>query len=314
MDNVDVLIVGGGPAGISAVLWCKRLELNHLLLEANKKIGGQMSQIHNKIIDYPGIMAANGEEMQQLFERQLSVLSCNVKLNSSISSINLKENIVVYKDEDVETIVFFKYIIFAAGSYQKLLNVPGEKEMLERGEIYSATKDREKLHGKTVAVIGGGDRAFEGAFLLAEAGANVFLIHRSTHFKARKAYQERVFANKTIRLLTNTTVSAIEGENNVEEITIKQDGVYTTLKADAVIVRIGVTPNSDLVYGEVNTDSDGYIIVNQYGQSSVPSFFAVGDVCTRPAYSSLSTSVGQGMIAAKYIAQLLHTQEGPIYY
>ncbi len=303
MEKVDVVIIGGGPAGISAALWCKRLDLNHVLFESKQQLGGQLFQIHNKIIDYPGVLADDGRQMQQLLEQQIKTMECNVKLGCLILFIDSLQQKLIYKENKRKKELHYEYLIFATGSKPKSLNVPGEKEMIERGEVFSATRDQHRLKGKDVAIVGGGDRAFEGAFLLAEAGANIYLIHRSTYFRAREAYQKRVYMNKNIKLLTDTTVLAINGEQSVQSLDVIQLEEKRKIKIGAILVRIGVEPNIALLKNQVETDETGYIIVNQLGETSVPSIFAVGDVCTRPTYSSISASVGQAMVAVKQISE-----------
>ncbi len=303
MDKVDVVIIGGGPAGISAALWCKRLELNHILFESNEKLGGQLFQIHNKIIDYPGVLVNDGKEMQKLLDHQIQTMDCNVKLGCLILFIDHECQKISYKERGNEKEVAYDYLIFATGSKPKSLGVPGEKEMLQRGEVYSATRDKYKFKEKKVAIIGGGDRAFEGAFLLAEEGVSIYLIHRSTKFRARESYQKRVFKNKNITILTDTTVLAINGDKSVQSIDVLHNGEKKKIEIEALLVRIGVVPNTALLNKQVETDEEGYLIVNQLGETSVRTIFAIGDVCTHPKYSSISASVGQAMIAVKQISE-----------
>ncbi|NWN94213.1 MAG: NAD(P)/FAD-dependent oxidoreductase, partial [Bacillus sp. (in: Bacteria)] len=187
MLDADILIIGGGPAGISAAIWCSRLGMNHLLVEEQKMLGGQLSLIHNRIIDYPGLQAENGEEMRRYFVRHAESLQCRYRVNTRVVKIDAEGKVAVVETGGLKTQIGFRYLIYAAGAVRRKLGVPGEKEMFARREIYSATKDSHLFKGKSAAVIGGGDRAFEGACLLAEAGANVYLIHRSERFRARQA-------------------------------------------------------------------------------------------------------------------------------
>lgn len=307
VEKTDVVIIGGGPSGISAALWCKRLELNHVLLESNNQLGGQLFHIHNKIVDYPGLLVKNGEELRRLLEEQVGVMDCNIKLGCSIASIQSEQNQLQYVINGQKINLKFKYLIYATGSKPRSLGVSGEREMFLRGEVYSATRDKHLFNRKNVAVIGGGDRAFEGAFLLAEAGATVYLIHRSSHFRARNPYQQRVFNNKAINVLKNTTVLSINGSLQVNSVDIVNGEKKQRIVVDAVFIRLGVTPNTSLIVNQVRTDEAGYIEVNQFGETSVPTIFAIGDVCTQPQYSSISTSVGQAMVAVKQISERLKT-------
>lgn len=306
MQHVDVMIIGGGPAGLSAAIWCKRLGINHLLLEKKGELGGQLTKIHNKIIDYPGLYANSGQEIQKVFVEHFYDIGCVSKLNTDILSINPSEKTVKIQQEEKVKEIHFKYLIFATGSGQRRLGVLGEKEMISRGEIYSASVDSYLFKNKVVAVVGGGDRAFEGAILLADAGATVYLIHRSQNFRARMEYIEIATKKENIKMLTDHQVTAIYGEKYVTSIAlVNKKGEAFALKVDAVLVRIGVKPNNELVKNVVKIDENELIVTNRVGRTSNSSIYAVGDVCTDPLFSSISTSVGQAAIVAKYLSSLL---------
>lgn len=305
MKHVDVIIIGGGPAGISAAIWFKRLGIESLLLERKKQLGGQLTNIQNKIIDYPGIDADDGKQIQQIFIDHFHRLGCPYQVNTNILSVDPIEKLVKIEQSNQIEEIHFNYLVLAAGAVQRKLEIPGEKEMLERGEDFSATTDRFLFKGKTVAVVGGGDRAFEGAVLLADSAENIFLIHRSEHFKARKQYRDLVAEKKNIKVLTNTQVTAIHGDQCVSSIELQTTvGKVFTLNVDAVFVRIGTKANTDLIKGMVSVSDDGLIVTNQVGETSNNSIFAIGDICTNPLYSSISSSVGQGAIVAKHISSL----------
>ncbi|WP_078555485.1 NAD(P)/FAD-dependent oxidoreductase [Bacillus alkalicellulosilyticus] len=314
MDNTDVVIIGGGPAGISAAIWCQRLKLQHLVLESSEQLGGQLTQIHNEIIDYPGLMTKNGVEMKTHFINQVKKLACRIETSCNVLSINEHSKEIRYQQNGEIRTLFYHFLLLATGSKQRSLSVPGELEMLQRGEVYSAARDNGLFTSKEVAIVGGGDRAFEGAMLLANQGAHVTLIHRSTHFRARQSFQKIVLSHPNIRIVTNAQVTKIFGTNRVEAIEYECNGKQKTVNVDAVLIRIGVEPCSSLLKDKVEVDEQGYIYVNQYGQTSNPSIFAIGDVVNQPSYSSISASIGQGMIAAKHISEQLNSSKGPIYY
>ncbi|MCI1576047.1 MAG: NAD(P)/FAD-dependent oxidoreductase [Weizmannia coagulans] len=306
MLDADILIIGGGPAGISAAIWCSRLGMNHLLVEEQKMLGGQLSLIHNRIIDYPGLQAENGEEMRRYFVRHAESLQCRYRVNTRVVKIDAEGKVAVVETGGLKTQIGFRYLIYAAGAVRRKLGVPGEKEMFARGEIYSATKDSHLFKGKSAAVIGGGDRAFEGACLLAEAGAHVYLIHRSERFRARQAYLSRAQSYKNIRILPNMRVKAIIGENQTEAVElIHSSGESCFLSVSAVFVRIGMEPNSALVQNVTGTDADGYIVSDGYGKTECEWLYAIGDNCLGPLYSSIAGAAGQGAAAAKHIASRL---------
>ncbi|MDC0702670.1 NAD(P)/FAD-dependent oxidoreductase [Priestia sp. AB] len=307
MQHVDVLIIGGGPAGISAAVWCKRLGVECLLLEEQAQLGGQLFTIYNEIIDYPGIQAENGIEMQRKMVQHFIDMDCLYEANTKVISIDECSKTVKVKQQETEKEIGYTYLILATGSSQRKLGVPGEQQMIDRGEVYSASADGERLKGKRVALIGGGDRAFEGAHLLASKAKEVYLIHRSTHFKAREQYVEKVLSDPGVKVMTDTEVTAIHGKNHVTSIDLKsKNSECKNLSVDAVLIRLGVAPNVELIKEKVTTTQSGLIVINEVHQSSNPSIYAIGDACTTPLFSSISSSAGQGAIVAKHLSSLLN--------
>ncbi|MFE4043527.1 NAD(P)/FAD-dependent oxidoreductase [Priestia sp. YIM B13490] len=306
MQHVDVLIIGGGPAGISAAVWCKRLGVECLLLEEQAQLGGQLFTIYNEIIDYPGIQAENGIEMQRKMVQHFIDMDCLYEANTKVISIDERSKTVKVKQQETEKEIGYTYLILATGSSQRKLGVPGEQQMMDRGEVYSASADGERLKGKRVALIGGGDRAFEGAHLLASQAKQVYLIHRSTHFKAREQYVEKVLSNSSVKVMTDTEVTAIHGKHHVTSIDLKsKNSECKNLSVDAVLIRLGVAPNVELIKEKVTTTQSGLIVINEVHQSSDPAIYAIGDACTNPLFSSISSSAGQGSIVAKHVSSLL---------
>ncbi|MDP9724794.1 thioredoxin reductase (NADPH) [Priestia aryabhattai] len=306
MQHVDVLIIGGGPAGISAAVWCKRLGVDCLLLEEQAQLGGQLFTIYNEIIDYPGIQAENGIEMQRKMVQHFIDMGCLYEVNTKVISIDERSKTVTVKQQETEKEISYTYLILATGSSQRKLGVPGEQQMIDRGEVYSASADGERLKGKRVALIGGGDRAFEGAHLLASQAKQVYLIHRSTHFKAREQYVEKVLSDPGVKVMTDTEVTAIHGKHHVTSIDLKsKNSECKNLSVDAVLIRLGIAPNVELIKEKVTTTQSGLIVINEVHQSSDPAIYAIGDACTTPLFSSISSSAGQGAIVAKYVSSLL---------
>ncbi|MEH7292881.1 NAD(P)/FAD-dependent oxidoreductase [Priestia megaterium] len=306
MQHVDVLIIGGGPAGISAAVWCKRLGVECLLLEEQAQLGGQLFTIYNEIIDYPGIQAENGIEMQRKMVQHFIDMGCLYEVNTKVNSIDERSKTVKVKQQETEKEIGYTYLILATGSSQRKLGVPGEQQMTDRGEVYSASADGERLKGKRVALIGGGDRAFEGAHLLASQAKQVYLIHRSTHFKAREQYVEKVLSDPGVKVMTDTEVTAIHGKHHVTSIDLKsKNSECKNLSVDAVLIRLGIAPNVELIKEKVTTTQSGLIVINEVHQSSDPAIYAIGDACTTPLFSSISSSAGQGAIVAKYVSSLL---------
>jgi len=310
MKHIDVIIIGGGPAGMSAAIWCKRLGVDHLLLEKEEKLGGQLTQIHNEIIDYPGLYAKNGKVMQQEFAAYFHNAGCLYRLHTKILSIDASSKTLKIQQENKIEKLHFHYLVLAMGSGPKLLEVPGERGMIARGEVYSATADRYRFKNKVVAVVGGGDRALEGAILLADADAAVYLIHRSENFKARSQYVDIVTKKENIKIITNTRVTSIHGEQCVTSIDLLNNKEKAfSLKVDAVFLRIGSKPNSELVKSLVKVAENELIVTDRIGQTSNSAIYAIGDICTNPLFSSIASSNGQAAIVAKYLSLLLTNEQ-----
>jgi thioredoxin reductase (NADPH) len=307
----DVVILGGGPAGMAAAIWCKRLGLSHLLLEGRETLGGQLLAIHNQVIDYPGLPAANGQEVQAAFAEHVKTLGCEVETGVQALQADVARRVLTVRSEagDLEEISY-QSLIVATGASDRRLGVPGEQAMIARGEVYSASRDRGRFVGKKVAVVGGGDRALEGALLLAERGADVVLIHRSDRYRAREEFLQPVMAHPKIERVTHARVKRILGEEAVSGVEIvTADGAVRRLDVAALFVRIGVEPNSHLLRGQVETDADGYLLTDETGRTSAEGVFAIGDVCTRPFYSSIATAVGQAMAAVKRLSLGMKQEE-----
>lgn len=309
VKKVNVLIVGGGPAGISALIWCKRLNLTHLLVEKTHSLGGQLEHIKNQVIDYPGLYGMTGKEILQHFLNHLSELKSEYMCNSMIKNIEMNEKTATIITRDGEITIQFDYVIFATGASLRTLGVQGEDEMMKRGEVYSASKDSHLFTNKKVVIVGGGDRAFEGALLLANAGANVTLIHRSNIFRARKEYLVPVKEHPHITFLLDTKVVAILGEDRTSGVMVQTKNTEPyTIETDAVLIRIGIQPNIEQLQGIIATSREGYVLADEYGKTSHDCIYAIGDLCNNPEFTSISTSVGQGMLAAKKISLLLEKE------
>lgn len=305
----EAVIIGGGPGGMASFIWAKRLGIDVLLLEKERELGGQLRQIFNRIIDYPGLPVENGDALIKRFVEHVRPWSQDIRCGVEILFLDVAAKKIVVQEKEQEETYEPRFLILAMGARQRRLGVPGEEEMQARGESYSAARDRFRFRGRPVAVVGGGDRALEGALLLAEAGADVLLIHRRRQFTARPEYLQPVLRHRRIRVLTESVVQRIVGQKRLEGIVVRRlngDPDCTEAeqfcRVDALFVRIGTEPNSHLVSGQVATDDRGFVLVDEAMETSVENVFAVGDLCTRPLYSSISMATAQGMVAAKTIA------------
>jgi thioredoxin reductase (NADPH) len=302
-ERTDVLIVGGGPAGMSAHRWCAELGLSSLLLEKNNALGGQLAQIHNPIPNYLGLAARNGREMLEHFSIDVRPLADSIRLNTQLVELDhINMRATVLSGEAITA----KAFIFATGVRRRKLNVPGESEFEGRGILVSGALSREAVRGRTVAIIGGGDAALENALLLAETAKKVLVIHRRNAFTARDLFVSKAQADRRIELCFGTVVNEISGRNEVSKIRVTDNasGRRRDIGVDAVLIRIGVQPNSEMLRGAVDLDERGYVRVDHLGRTRLPNVYAVGDLAN-PISPTISTAVGTGATAAKSICSLI---------
>lgn len=299
----DVLIIGAGPAGLSAACWCDELGLDTLVLEQDSEVGGQLLSVYNPIENYLGVSAANGRELRDRFLNQTRNAEFDLWTNVEIASIDLRSHRVQLRSgEELKAIS----IIIATGTRRRSLGIPGESEFAGRGMIESATRDRDFLAGKDVCVIGGGDAAAENALLLAEVCPTVTMVHRGRKLGARREFAERLGTNHCITVFRESSVQRIIGNAEVEAVEILRDGAIKPFQmaVKGVLVRVGSTPNTELFRDQLSVDERGYVVVNGQQETSVPNVFAIGDM-TNPLAPTISGAVGGGATAAKVIASRL---------
>jgi thioredoxin reductase (NADPH) len=299
MHNYDVIIMGGGPGGISALLWCHSLNLRALLLERAPELGGQMLQMFHQVTDYPGLIATSGRELRNHFEAHLRTLKLAWRVDCQIEELDLRERRLLCDGELLSS----HALIIATGARKRQLGVPGEMEFVGRGISYSATRDHQAFAGREVCVVGGGDSAFENSLILARVCPRVTLIHHSASFRARAEWIEEVMHHPRISIITHAAVKAIEGSTQVSGVVIEdtQTGERQTLPTQGIFIRIGIAPNTEELREQIELDEGGFIKADQRQQTSVDFVYAVGDVC-RPACLSVVTAAGHGAVAAKEIA------------
>jgi thioredoxin reductase (NADPH) len=303
----DVLIVGGGPAGLSAALWLRDFGFESVILERARQPGGQLHQIHAPIANYLTAYGWDGERFAGVALADARTAELNILVGEPVKRISARELRVDRGREKLRA----RAIVLATGLHRRMLGVRGEKELLGRGVSHSANRDRQRFADRPVAVVGGGTAAVEDALLCAGAGSDVTLIHRSTQFRARSDFLERARANPKIRWVTNAEVSAIVGKERVEAVRYRKRGGRRVeeVRVDGVFVRIGWEPDSSLVRGVVRLDRAGFIRVGAGGRTSARGVYAAGDVCS-PRCPSIANSVGQGAEVAWEIARALGRFKG----
>lgn len=295
--DYDVIIIGGGAAGISAALWCDELQLKTLLLEAGAELGGQLLRIYNPVKNHLGIETENGRQLRDIFVKQIENRRFDVRLQSEISDINLKKREVLLSGGEK---ISARFLIIATGVRRRKLNVEGEERFMNKGIIESGKRDAQSVTDKEVCVIGGGDAAFENALILAKTASHVTLVHRRKDFRARAEFIEQAENNRKIKILTETILQKIVGGERVEAVELKDLSTEEkfTVSVQAIILRVGVEPNTEFLRGRIALDENGYIKINQNCETDVKSVFAVGDVAN-PLAPTVSGAVGMGATAVK---------------
>ncbi len=299
----DVIIIGGGPAGLTAGLYSARARTKSLLIE--KAFSGGQVVITEWIENYPGFdEGISGAELAQRMEKQAVKFGLE-KSQGTVVDISLHGDIKKIILED-NTVYETRSIILATGAHPKTLNVPGEKELRGRGVSYCATCDGAFFKDLDVAVIGGGDSAVEEAVFLARFAKTVYVVHRRSEFTASKIAMERASLHPKLQFILDSVVEKIDGEESAKALHIKDiktDG-RSVLDVSGVFIYVGYTPNTDFLKGLVALDEENYIVADCEMFTSVPGIFAAGDVRTK-SVKQITTAVGDGTVAAvaaeKYI-------------
>lgn len=290
----DVVIIGAGMAGLSTAIWARRLGLTAIVLEREPEPGGQLTAIRGPILDYPGLDLPEGAALTERLVRQAREAGAELHSDWPVQAVDLPSRVC----ETARGRVAGRSLVMATGITARRLGVPGEEELYRQRLIRRPSHDLPWFAGKRVAVIGGGDRAAENALILAGVARQVLLLHRGDRLRARPEFTQAMQAHPRIAVHLQTPVSRFDPTGQGIEIATTAGG----LQVDALCIYIGNRPNSDLVAGQVALDPDGYILTDRQGRTSVPGLLAVGDVCTLPAFQSLSTAAGQAMVVAKQIA------------
>lgn len=300
----DVLIIGAGPAGLSAARWCDELGLDTLLLEANEEIGGQLALVHNRIDNYLGLHADNGQQLRELFLEEIKDCDFDQWTGVRIERVDLKaKRVRLQSGEELRSIA----IIIATGLRRRRLGIPGESEFAGRGIIESGKRDREQFAGKDVCVIGGGDAAAENALFLAEVCPTVTLVHRGRKMRARREFTEQLHTHHCITVFPESNVRRILGHDRVEAVEIERASAIKPFQmaVQGVVIRIGFEPNTDFVHDQLELDDGGYVIVNSRQETNIENVFAIGDVAN-PLAPTIAGAAGAGATAAKVIAARLN--------
>ena len=313
-ERPELLIVGGGPAGVSAALWAVSLDLQALLIDEGTAIGGTLHHLYFAPRDVTGVREVDGAGLAAIYAQQLADVAVPVRTGVRVARIEATHAdsisgearapirvpgawspagadrapvaVVTHAGERLEA----QALLIATGTRRRRLEVPGERELEDRGVSYSANGDREQLRGRIVAVAGGGDAAYANAMILARLGCVVTLVVREKP-RARPEFQAGVAAFPAITVLTHTRVRAIEGSTKVEAVALDGADGATRLPVEAIVIKAGMLPNSEWLGDAVARDAEGFVIVDARQRTSLARVWAAGDI-VRPALPSIAVAAG----------------------
>ena len=295
--DYQLIILGGGPAGLTAGLYAARNKIKTLLIE--KAMMGGLAVYAELIENFPGFPEGiGGYELGELMFKQAEKFGLK-SLMAELKGLDLKGPLKSVRTTEGDFTA--RAVIIALGSERINLNVPGEKEFVGRGVSYCATCDAAFFRNKEVAVVGGGDSAISEALHLAKFASRVNLIHRRDKFRATPVFVDKASAEPKINFMLNTIVEAVEGDENVKQLKLSNpaSGQKSILPVSGIFVAVGQKPNTDLLKDQVKLDSNGYIVTNEKMETGLPGVLAAGDIRANSIRQCISAA-GDGATAALY--------------
>jgi thioredoxin-disulfide reductase len=300
----DTVILGGGPAGLSAGIYASRGAVSTAIVDMNM-FGGQPSN-YLELENYPGFQVVGGYDLMEKFEEHADKFGVKKFPMQEIQSIDLNSKKIITSENEFSA----KTIIIATGAQPMKLGVPGEKEFVGRGVSYCAVCDGAFYRNKVVAVVGGGNAAVEEAMYLTKFADKVYLVHRRDELRADKIVQERAFKNEKIEFVWNSIVTEIKGENLVDTVVLENVKTHevSNLSVNGVFPYIGIVPNVENISGQLLQDAGGFIITDETMATSVEGVFAVGDVRKTPLRQVI-TAASDGAVGAVYAVKYIETHK-----
>ncbi len=303
-NHFDAIIIGGGPAGMTAGIYLSRARLNTLIISDGVP-GGQMILTH-EIANYPGVESISGYQLSNIMKKQAKSFGCTIKGNSQVTDLQLEGEIKSVTLSDGTTYTS-NVIILTPGGRSRTLNVPGEAVFKGQGISYCATCDGDFFTGKEIVVVGGGNSALEEAVSLTKYATKVTIVHQFDHFQAFEYAVEEAKANPKIHFIMESTITGFHGNEKLERVDIKnlKTGEVQNFLTEGVFIFIGYVPNTEFLRGKVEMNQWNEIVVNSDMATSIPGVYAAGDSIVK-RYRQVTTAVGDGTIAALAASGYIH--------
>ena len=304
MMKYDVIIIGAGPAGLSAAIYSARSGLKTAVFERGL-IGGQIN-VTEEVENYPGFPEAlSGYELTERMHRQAEHFGTEFK-DEEVTALGMEGLCKIVETSDNKYRA--RAVIFCTGAYPRRLNVKNEKKFTGRGVSYCATCDGALYRDKIVAVIGGGDSAIEEGIFLTHFAKKVVVIHRRDELRAQKIIQERAFKNPKMEFVWNSVVQEIRGENKVQELEVynRKTNTVSVIPVDGVFIYVGILPNNKLMESRIDLDSAGFALTDDFMHTNVPGVYAAGDIrkkVLRQVVTATSDGAIAGWSAEKWITE-----------
>ncbi len=305
-EHIKVLIIGSGPAGLSAALYAARADLAPVVL-TGMELGGQVSLTHI-VENYPGFPeGVGGAELVELFQKQAERFGTRIEFDT-VTEVDFSTR--PFRVQTYNGVYLADTLIITTGATPRHLEVPGETELTGRGVSYCATCDGWFFKDKDVVVVGGGDSALEEGLFLTRYAKSITIIHRRDELRAGAILQKRAMSNPKVKFIWNSVVTDIIGENGVEKVRLQNtlSGEISEYPADGIFIFIGHTPNSQLFEGKLEMDDRGYLVVDARMQTSIPGVYAAGEIAD-PAFRQVITSAGMGAAAAMQAIHFIEEHE-----
>lgn len=302
----DVIIIGSGPAGLSAAIYAQRAMLKAVVIEKEFMGTGQIAE-SSRVDNYPGLYGESGYDLGEKFRSHAEASGAEF-IEAEVTEIIPESGNYVLKLSDGK-VLETKTVIYAAGTYSRRLNIKGEQEFSARGISYCAVCDGAFYAGKSVAVIGGGDTALSDALYLSEMCERVYIIHRRDSFRGSEALQERVKKTPNIELVLNAVPTEFFGDKLLSGVKYIQSGEEKTLNVSGSFTAIGSVPNTELLKGIAELDNIGYIIAGEDGITSAGGIFAAGDVRTKKL-RQVVTAASDGANCVESVRNYLQSRSG----